>query len=95
MTDQPDPAVDAALAKTTELIGRARTERAAMVEIIEAVDAARAEAGWVPPWLQRWGSDCADCGNATHASMRCDNCGGTDTTFALYYSPAAIPDVEH
>ena len=35
--------------------------------------------------LQVWGSDCAECGNATHRSQRCDICGSEETTFPLFY----------
>lgn len=30
-----------------------------------------------------WGSDCAECGNTTPASMRCDQCQSTDHTLRL------------
>lgn len=31
-----------------------------------------------------WGSECTDCGNATHGTMVCDECGTDDSTKPLW-----------
>lgn len=49
---EDDPAIRAALAAVSELVGTVRTDPAGMAYIIGAVDAARAQANWVPWWLQ-------------------------------------------
>lgn len=37
--------------------------------------------------LTFWGSECRKCGNATHGSMRCDDCGLSVDTVALWMTP--------
>lgn len=37
--------------------------------------------------FQLWGSECLSCGNATHASQRCELCGSTRNTRTLWMKP--------
>ena len=42
--------------------------------------------------VEVWGSDCVACGNATHASQRCDVCRSDLYTVPLYYDKRAYAE---